>query len=228
MTNLPDKITKALRGECDECTSPAHEDTGLCLHHHGKAATRQRRRRQRLADAGFCRDGCGRKVQKKHRPDRTVVPRRCSTCARASHLQIQEQRERRRDNESAVGVTDEEKIPAKRGRIYIEEREGLQSIARYVGRDRKGAPSREELDEELKHDLTSALTELQAVRDQGIALLRSERVTELGRAAKKEAAVELADRVLRVSRICRAAADNLSPGRAAEIEAMASDAVDDE
>lgn len=97
--NLPRRLAKQIRGECcySGCHEPAMRDesgevsSDFCephdAHERGRAATRQRRHRQKLADDGLCIDGCGRKVLKRRGPDGTVQRRRCSSC-RKSHNEV--------------------------------------------------------------------------------------------------------------------------------------------
>lgn len=84
---LPTKIAKRIAGTCLHCSEPAMEDSDYCAPHdareRGMRANRQRRLRQRRADAGLCVAGCGRKVAKRRRPDGSVQLRECRVCAKA-------------------------------------------------------------------------------------------------------------------------------------------------
>lgn len=105
-----------------------------------------------------------------------------------------------------------------------DKREGRNAVERFVGRARRGAPSRADLDQDLRMDLGDAIGEIVGVRDDGISGLRLPEVVELGRVARREAAASVADRLLRAARICTAVADSLCAGRSAELQAEMGDA----
>lgn len=215
--NLDPKLAKALLGECEKCSAPAHGDSSLCLHHKGKAAARQRKRRQKLASAGLCRDGCGRRVGKRKRPDGTLVPRRCKQCSLET---VAKRRDRRRGNTSIDRVTPPGADPAPRGHFKLEadaRSDTWRPSARYVGRDRRGAPSKEDRHRGTVSLVGDAIAEATSARDGGLTELMTTRVVELGRIQKREAHAIVADRLLRAARMLEAAADEVCPGRVAEV-----------
>lgn len=66
------------------CTDNAVDGSSFCSTHDAMERAwksgSERRRRQKRADAGLCRDGCGRKVRKRRRPDGTIQQTRCLDC----------------------------------------------------------------------------------------------------------------------------------------------------
>jgi hypothetical protein len=96
---------------------------------------------------------------------------------------------------------------------------GWQKTARFVGRSRRGAPSKEDRWRDTVALVTDAIAEATATRDGAMPELLTERVTELGRVAKREAHALVADRLLRVARMLETAADEVCPGRVAEVRA---------
>jgi hypothetical protein len=219
---LDRKIAKAINGICEKCTQPAHKRSGLCLHHLGKAAARQRGHRQRLADKGLCSAGCGIKVGKRRRDNGTIQPRECPTCAKKHRARTAKARVR---NEQRACVTSTSADPPSRGFWKMEHgsaesiARGWQKTARFVGRSRRGAPSKEDRWRDTIALVTDAIAEATATRDGAMPELLTERVTELGRVAKREAHALVADRLLRVARMLETAADEVCPGRVAEVRA---------
>lgn len=95
---LPLKIAKRIRGEClyDGCRDAA-PDGDYCAkhdaHERGRDASKKRRRRQRLAKAGLCVDGCGKKIGKRGRADGSFVQRRCPACAKVRNEAAKKKRQ---------------------------------------------------------------------------------------------------------------------------------------
>jgi hypothetical protein len=164
-------LVRRLAGQCcyGACTEKPIDGSDYCAphdaHERGRAAQKQKRRRARRALAKQCMEGCGRKVGKRLTDRGSVLMRRCPTCAKAD----------REAKAMARRVpADTSRVPGKptRGFTKVEHGEGYRA-ERYVGRDRRGAPSRADLDEDLRSDLADAERELAAVRTKGIAILRS-------------------------------------------------------
>lgn len=138
-SELPYRIAKALRGECAYCRDPALDGSAFCAPHgereRSQGAARQANRRRRLRAEKRCLD-CGDPVR-----SRGLV--RCADCRKANA------KNRRSVTGDRGSVTVDEQIPA-RGHFKLVhgsaegEARGWEKTARYVGRDRRGAPSRED------------------------------------------------------------------------------------
>jgi hypothetical protein len=207
-------FAKRLRSECLHCGETALDGSDYCAPHdakeRGQRSTRQRRLRQKRADAGLCMSGCGRKVSRRRRPDGTVLPRECPTCSDLHRKRVAKARERVR-NEHQECVTGDEQIPPRghwklaHGSADAEAR-GWRPVARYVGRDRRGAPSRED----RRRDALRS-------RDDGLALaVRFERarityegddVQAMPRIQRDAALEEVRDLLRRASRMFEDAAE---------------------
>jgi hypothetical protein len=207
------------------CPEDQIADSDYCAEHDESERQRKRSstaaRRLKFARAGQCRDGCGRKVRKRYVKGR-IVPRRCSSCAKADNKRRTERRKSRPgDNSKAPEAT-----RLARGFTALDKsdkREGRGAVERYVGRDRRGAPSIADRDEDLRSAIDDAIAILTQIRDKGIALVRSPAVTELGTIARAEAHRELAYRWLRVRGICEQGAESFSRGSVAEVDALRRD-----
>lgn len=80
----------------------------------------------------------------------------------------------------------------------------------------------------MRLDLGDAITEIAAVRDDGIAALRTVAAAELGAVLKREASAIVADRLDRAIRICSSVMEIICPGRRRELAAARDEAVDDD
>jgi len=183
-----------------------------CAPHDAKekaiAKAKQRRRRKRRAEAGICIAGCGRKVGKR-RPKSgrgTPQPRRCPRCAKA-HAEAA--RERRGVPPVKRGVPNAGADPAPLTKLEVHA-DGYTRI-RTIGRGRAGRMTREETDDELRADCAAAESSIAWARVEGIARLRSDVVTSLGRIAKQEAASIVADRLRGAGRAALVVAHSLDP-----------------
>lgn len=93
-----DRQRRLLAGVCtySGCTERALNGSAFCAPHDAKERAwksgSERRRRQKRADAGLCRDGCGRKVGKRRRPDGTVQQRRCPACQKRRRRGVEHKR----------------------------------------------------------------------------------------------------------------------------------------
>lgn len=172
MSNLPTKIAKRIAGQClySGCHEKALDDSDYCgphdAHERGRAANRQRRHRQKLADAGLCSAGCGRKVPRKRRPDGTVIPRRCRKCRKTHSERMREIREARGKacvTGIARGVTGDTGADDRTTRSV--EADGY-ARTRYHGQPRRGQQPRWQLDFQ---DLDEAVEEIRRAR-RGIQL----------------------------------------------------------
>lgn len=227
--NLPRKLVKRIKGECQHCAQPAVAGSDYCETHGARAAEYdsawKRTKRQARADAGECITGCGTRVKRAKRSDGTWKLQRCEDCAETLNAAKRDARAMRSVENAGRSVETNTADPAPRGRFKMEPRSvedqarGWAASTRYVGRSRRGAPSKEDRWRDTLALVTDAITEATATRDKAMPELLTERVVELGRVAKREAHALVADRLLRAARMLMAAAEEVCPGRVAEVEA---------
>lgn len=215
--NVPDHLARKLAGICvyPGCPHAAHGDSLYCRPHHDRAKERNRRWAKKRRDAARqkqrCVD-CGKK-------SRTW---RCPACWRLTRTARVDKRASRVDK------------PAKRGHVKLEadSRPGRTVAQRYVGRDRRGAPSKEDTDRDARAELSRGIKVGLDVRDEAIAMLRTEAVAALGAIQRREAHALVADRLIEGARIYITVAEYLCRGRAkelvAELLAVAAEGGDDD
>lgn len=233
-TKLSRTLTRRLAGRCcyGACTADALDGSDYCAphdaHEKGRDAAKKRRQRLARAKAGRCVTGCGRKVGKRRVKRKWIAMRECPTCARR---RAKKQRDARKrdvpgDSRDVPGGGDR---PA-RGGFRTEQRTVVNwrdkskqreyTAQRFVGRPRRGAPSKSDRDEDLRSDIDDAIAILTRIRDEGIALVRSAAVTELGAIARTEAHRDLAFQYLRVRAFCEFGAESFARGIVAEVDAI--------
>lgn len=188
VTGIPLKLAKRIRGECcySGCNDPALDGSDYCAphdaHERARSTKRQNRHRQKLADAGLCRDGCGRKVGKRHRPDGSIVPRRCGTCRRAHAKKLRDDREKARVTDASMGVTvsdhavsDHAARIAARITSVVDSADGYARTRMKGGK--RGAPS---MEEQRRNDLI-AMRRILASYEESFAVTYSQEVRDLSR-----------------------------------------------
>lgn len=178
---LDPKLAKALRGECaySGCHEPSIDGEHCAPHAEReriRGAKRQQRRRARLRSEKRCLD-CAK-------PIRSRGLRRCPVCRQANAAN------RRSVTGDVRSVTGDEQIPP-RGHFKLAHRtdegaeRGWAPTARYVGRDRRGAPSKDDRDDEVVRDIDYAIAELEKFK-KAFALAR-EHAADLPRVQREEA-----------------------------------------
>lgn len=198
---LPDRLARQLArqlaGRCcyGACAEPA-QDGDYCAphdaHERGRDAGKKRRRRQRLADQGLCIiAGCDRKVTKRRRPDGKIQQRRCSRCQKEMRAVARARRSVPDDSRSVPGEgADLSSAAPTRGRMKQESGGDKWARTRFVGRDRKGGPTREDKDRDIVKDAEYAAAEIvKFIR--AFELARGDEVQALPR-VQREAALRLA------------------------------------
>ena len=157
MSTLPTRIQKQIAGKCcySGCRDDAMDGSDYCephdAHERGRAANRQRRHRQKVADAGLCIAGCGRKVARQRGKDGRVKRRRCATCRKEHRKQAQNARARMCVTGEERGVTGNASDLSVTGwRVTLEQSpDGIpRERSRYVGQGKRGRQSIEKLDEQ--------------------------------------------------------------------------------
>lgn len=186
---VPTRITKRIAGKClySGCADEALDGSDYCAphdaHERGRAATRQLRRRQKLANAGLCISGCGRKIPKRRRPDGTAVCRRCKDCRKAHAAR---ERERTCVTGEPDGVTGTPSETEGNWRV-----DPGTDWMRYRGKGRRGRLTRDEQAAEDKRDARWAIAEIEKFIT-AVDVVMSDAVQELPRiqreAARREAA----------------------------------------
>lgn len=181
MSTLPIRLEKQISGKCcySGCGEDALDGSDYCgphdAHERGRDAGKKRRRRQRLADAGFCREGCGRRVPRKRRPDGSVIQRRCSVCKKLH--------KRRRVPGETRGVPGESSGEPAKQQWRVDP--GTNWM-RFRGKGRRGRLTREEqIDEDIR-DVGFAHAELEKLA-RALERLKLPEVMELP-AIQREAA----------------------------------------
>lgn len=163
MSTLPTRIAKQIAGQCcySGCTDKALDGSDYCdphdAHERGRDANKKRRRRQRLAQAGLCVAGCGRKVPRKRKPDGSVMQRRCNGCKKVLRdARVPD------DAGSVPGASSEP------DRITHEVEGDGYARKRFHGQQRRGQQKRWQLD---LQDLDDAIDRLQRTK-RGVILAR--------------------------------------------------------
>lgn len=179
---LPVKIAKRIAGKClySGCGELAIDGSDYCephdAHERGRAANRQRRYRQKLADGGLCIAGCGRKVSRKRKQDGSVTPRRCSKCRKVHNEDRRDERAKARVTGIDRGVTGAE-IAADETDPRWRVDPGT-SWQRFRGKGRRGRLTREEQIDEIDRDRRHA-RENDAALGRALPLLKLPEVMEL-------------------------------------------------
>lgn len=194
------------------CPEPAHGDGDYCevhdAHERGRARTKAKRRRQRLADAGRCIvPGCGAKVGKQRVGGR-VVQRRCPGCMGADR-KAKADRRRVPGKESRVPGNGEIPPAARRGHTKQETYSDGSTRTRYVGRATRGGPSKEDRARDVLKDAADAVRWLQAF----LARYPDEwpRVDDLPRIQRDEARALLAEPLVRGLRMAAGVVVEVAP-----------------
>lgn len=215
MSLLDRRLSHQLDDKC--CYGSCKEravDGDYCAEHglaeRSRHRTKQASRRLKLAREGQCRDGCGRKVGKRYVGGR-IVPRRCIDCKRADNKRRSERRKGR------PGANTQAPVPTTQPRTKLEVQPDGYTRVRTIGRGTK-AVTREDRDQNLRDELTWAISHLTWLRDEGIAALRSPSIAELGRIQRDEASRIVADRALEAARLARGVAREIHAKRVAEID----------
>lgn len=213
IVTLPVRLVKQLNGECcySGCDDEALDGSDFCAphdaHERGRAANRQRRHRQRLANAGLCIAGCGRKVARQRGPDRKIRRRRCATCRKAHSKAAQEARKNSCVTGDARGVTGDGAQTVDKWRPDFDPVTGAE-WARYRGKGRRGRLTREEQLDELKRDMLFAIEKAKdCVRS--IETLKSPEIQQLPSIQRGAAYREVADLAGQSSRLAESVEDAL-------------------
>lgn len=163
MSTLPVRLEKQIAGKClySGCRADAIDGSDFCdphdAHERGRAANRQRRHRQKVADAGMCIAGCGRKVARQRGKDGKIKRRRCAVCRKEHRKQVQNARARTRVTGEDRGVTGD----APDLRITREVEGDGYARTRFHGQERRGQQKRHQLD---LQDLDDAIDRLQRAK----------------------------------------------------------------
>lgn len=204
------RIRKRLSGACRDCAARAADGSDYCEKHDAMARARsskaRRKERKQRAEAGLCRDGCGRRVTKRRRPGGGFLLTRCVKCKKA-HAEDQKERRGKRGvlgaDRGVVGDSDENQS---RDASWRTEKgthawgSGEYQTTRYHGIRGRGRLSREEQIAELRRDLMFAREKLdEAIRV--LPVLASPDVLELGPIQRAAAAREAASPAEQASRL---------------------------
>lgn len=179
---IPARLAKQIAGTCcySGCTDPALDGSDYCgphdAHERGRDANRKRRRRARLAKAGLCITGCGRKVVRKRRADGTIMQRRCKQC---SKVLAQEARSRRSVTGGSRSVPGD---ASEADRVSREVEGDGYARTRYHGQPRRGQQPRHQLDDQ---DLVDAVDRIERAR-RGLVLWKEAKDAELPRIQLQE------------------------------------------
>jgi hypothetical protein len=220
--NLPRKLVKRIKGECQHCTEPAVAGSDYCEGHgereRAEDRSRHQERRQELADKGICiASGCGKKVAREEREDGTFKLKRCKACAKEHRGAMKSLYEIRSGVPSAdSGVPSKPADPSHRRtartkieRAYDRLSDGTErTIERVIYRSR-GGQTVESMDADGAHDVQDALR-LLAGHEGRLRYLRAIE-DELGRIQRAEARSAVADPLLRAVGLIAAEAARLYP-----------------
>lgn len=150
---LPDRLARQLAGDClyGKCGEKAKDGADYCGPHHEKRKADgrkyQQRRRKLLKKAKRC-VSCGKPAKRS----------RCASCRRDAKEQARARRSV--ENRSRSVGTEPERT---RGHMKLDasdRREGRNAVERYVGRDRRGAPSKEDRYADILRDAGYAKDEI--------------------------------------------------------------------
>jgi hypothetical protein len=203
VSTLPIKVEKRIAGEClySGCREQARDGSDYCdphdAHERGRDAAKKRRRRQRLAGAGLCAGGCGRKVGKRRRTDGTIVQRRCSGCTKELKAEARKRRSVPGDRRSVPGnAADLGSASSPAGwKVTLEQSPDgiMRERSRYAGQGKKGRQSIEQLDDQDRADAIRCI-------DRGLEHLathRSPAVQEMPRIQRDEYLAQALDQLRR-------------------------------
>lgn len=213
--SLPRKLARRIAGRCcyGACPDPAIDGSDYCAphdaHERGRDAAKKRRRRLRLAEAGLCRAGCGRKVGKRIVGGR-VVQQECRSC-RSETLARQVAARTPVPVESAT-------VPDDGPRVKLEVHKDGYVRERYIGRGVRGQKDRAALDADLRRQATEIAEHVTHFAERGLTALREIEASRPTHSQRQEARLLATDPLERSMRIAVGLIVAIRPGGRRAIE----------